>query len=121
MTNQALEYAHTIAAEVRELEDGRTEDGPTVTAYEAVLDWAESAVLDLEWTESSNARTITAVTILRTFGGPNAWIDAHGDGTVTVRAAGWGERGEVRTDAPTLDAWAWEAAEVGRAMREVRA
>ena len=120
MDSEALEHAQHHAEVIRELEGGRTEEGVTVTAYEAVLDWAESAVLDLQWTESSKGG-ITEVTMLRTYGGPNVWYDANGDGTVTVRVAWWGERAEVRTDAPTLDAWAWEAAEVGRAMREVRA
>lgn len=117
----AQQYSQTIAEELEDLEQGKTEDGPTVTAYEAVLDWAEACVLDLEWTTSSAGRSITEVTITRTVGGPGCYIHANGDGTVTVRTY-WGtDRSEWTVDAPTVDMWAWEMAELSAQLAEVRA
>jgi hypothetical protein len=111
----AQRYADTIAEEVEELEEGRTDDGLTVGAWDAISEWAQSCVLDLEWTTSSNARTITEVILTRTIGGPGCWITANGDGTVTVRAAWGSDRGRRTVGAPSLDAWAWEMAEVAAA------
>lgn len=113
----ARDYAHGIAEELEELEAGQMDGEDYGAPWEAVYAWAETCVLDLEYTLSVSARgAISAVTITRTIGGPGCWIHANGDGTVTVRAAWGGGEWRRTVDAPTVDAWAWENAEMAAAI-----
>jgi hypothetical protein len=99
----ALDYAETIAAEVIGLADGEL-DGYTFDgedpdrAYEATMAWLDELALDVEVTRSVTTGDVTAVTVCRTIGGPNAWVtfDAYGD--AEVRTA-WG-RDEARVPIP---------------------
>ena len=108
----AHSYAVTIAEELEELEAGRLDDEHYGAAWEAQEVWQESAVLDVEVTRSLAGEAVSGVTITRTVGGPGCWIEANGDGRVRVEAVWGSDRAYVTADAPTVDAWAWELAEV---------
>jgi len=114
-TNDAERYAAAIADELEELErlvrDGGTweddEDG-----FDPFDSWEERAVLDIDATVSLSTGTVASVTITRTVGGPGCWIECHGDGNVRVLAV-WGSDESYRTvHAPTVDAWAYDTAEL---------
>jgi len=106
----AEDYARNIARELAELDAGRVDDETHETPYAAVLAWAEGAALDAEYTLSA-AGGLRGVSILRTSGGPGCWVDAHGDGTATVRVTFGRERAAYTCRAEAFDAWAWDYAE----------
>jgi hypothetical protein len=104
----ARDYAHGIAAELAEVETGIVDGERYADAWEAVYAWAETCVLDVEYTLSLAGGGASSVEITRTIGGPGCWIACNGDGTVTVRAAWGGGEWRRTVDAPTIDAYAWE-------------
>lgn len=111
--NDAQQYAEAIADELAAIEDSRDEDGNEYdTPYEAVQAWAEGAVLDMRVTRVAPGGHVDRVEITRTIGGPGCWLDARGDGTVRIEAAWGSDRGGITVDAPTVDAWAWDLAEL---------
>ena len=113
----ARDYAHVIAEELAELERGQIDGDAYPDAWSAVDAWADTCVLDLEYTVSLGASgAVSAVTITRTIGGPGCWIHANGDGTVRVRAVWGGGEWERTADAPSVDAWAWNAAELAASI-----
>ena len=125
---KASEYAEVIAAEVRELEAalqviyegyGRDEvsadfDGTTFTdPMDLVAHYVNFVALSVE---DVSARTYgenayearRSVEVLRTYGGPSAYVDFDGNGTATVRVYWGSDRGRVTVYAPGVDAELWE-------------
>ena len=122
---KASEYAEVIAAEVRELEaalvalireDAEAADfnGVTFTdPMDALGHYVNYFALSVE---DVTARTYgedayesrRSVEVLRTYGGPNAYVDFDGNGTATVRVYWGSDRGRVNVYAPLVDAELWE-------------
>jgi len=113
----AREYAEGIAEELQNVERGHVDGEAYPDAWSAVDAWAETCVLDVEYTVSVAARgCVSDVTITRTIGGPGCWLACNGDGTITVRAAWGGGEWRHTVDAPTVDTWAWEYVDMAAAM-----
>lgn len=110
--NDAEEYALLIATELQELERGIHDGEVYADEYDALDVWVESCVLDVDVTASLTTGGIASVTVVRTVGGPGCWIECQGDGTVRVVTAWGGDRAATTVDAPTVDAWAWDRAEL---------
>lgn len=122
---RAQEYAEVIAQEVRELEaalvalirDGAEAadfDGTTFTdPMDALAHYVNFVALSVE---DVSARTYgedayetrRSVEVLRTYGGPSAYVDFDGNGTATVRVYWGSDRGRVSVYAPVADAELWE-------------
>ena len=112
----ARDYAHGIAEELERLERGYVDGELYPDASGAVDAWADTCVLDVEYRRSVSGGGVSGVELARTIGGPGCWITCNGDGTVTVRAV-WGGGEWFRTvDAPTVDAWGWDMAEMSAAI-----
>jgi hypothetical protein len=96
----AHRYAETIADEVRGIAEGRLDDYDDVTGpYDALDRWLNELALDVEVTTRLGSGRITAVTVVRTVGGPYAAVTFTDRGDVEVVAA-WGDRATVRVDGP---------------------
>jgi hypothetical protein len=126
--DKAQEYAEVIAAEVRELEAalvriyegyGSDEvavefDGATFTdPMDLLAHYVNFCALSVEdvsaRTYGENAyQARRSVEVLRTYGGPSAYVDYDGNGTATVRVYWGSDRGRVSVDAPAVDAELWE-------------
>lgn len=126
--DKASEYAEVIAAEVRELEAalqviyegyGRDEvtadfDGTTFTdPMDLVAHYVNFVALSVEdvTARSYGEKMYEArlyVEVLRTYGGPSAYVDFRGNGTATVRVYWGSDRGRVSVHAPGVDAELWE-------------
>lgn len=125
---KAQEYAEVIAQEVRELEAalvriyegyGREDvsadfDGTTFTdPMDLVAHYVNFVALSVE---DVSARTYGEhayearrfVEVLRTYGGPSAYVDFDGNGTATVRVYSGRDRGRVSVHAPAVDGELWE-------------
>ena len=121
----ADEYAEVIANEVRELEaalaalleagaDAADFDGVTFTdAMDVMHHYVTYLALSVE---DVTARTYgedayearRSVEVLRTYGGPGAWIDFRGNGYAVVYAVSGRDRARVEVYAPLADTELWE-------------
>ena len=122
---KAQEYAEVIAAEVMELEaalvaliredaEAADFDGTTFAdPMDALAHYVNFVALSVE---DVSARTYgenayearRSVEVLRTYGGPNAYVDFDGNGTATVRVYWGSDRGTYYVSAPLADAELWE-------------
>ena len=122
---KAQEYAEVIAAEVRELEaalvaliredaEAADFDGTTFSdPMDALAHYVNFVALSVE---DVSARTYgenayearRSVEVLRTYGGPSAYVDFDGNGTATVRVYSGRDRGTYYVSAPLADAELWE-------------
>ena len=77
MKNECMEYAQSVANELKKVYDGEAvnEDGEAVD----VLDYINENALEIEYTLDSRCELI-GVTVYVTLGGPTCWIDTrHGE------------------------------------------
>jgi hypothetical protein len=114
-------YAEGMAATLAELETGAWDGEDYGSPSEAVAAWSEGGVLDVDMsvTMSGHVRHVTLTTGV---GGPGVYVRCYGDGHVRVRVAWAGSPDAFRyVDAPNVDAWAWELADMWMAERGVRA
>lgn len=95
MNNKCWEYAKRIAEEAETYYNGTTnEDGEEVGLYDYFAD-----ALDYEAILNSN-KTLTAVRVYVTLGGPSCWIDTEAHAVICI----WGtDRAEYLIDGDLCD------------------
>jgi hypothetical protein len=129
--DRSQDYADVLAAEVLELEAAiqdayqyEYEGGPNVPAFNGEQ-WTDSSdllpyyfnalaldvtdVIARSWAARTSDRKY--VEVLRTYGGPNAYVRFYGDGRVEVSVYWGSDEAVARVHAPTLDAAIWAAAD----------
>jgi hypothetical protein len=133
---RSQDYADALAAEVTELEvalqdayqyeyEGRPNvpvfDGEQWTDPMDLLGYYFNALaLDVRdvtvrsWGSGESTRKY--VEVLRTYGGPNAYVRFYGDGRVEVSVFWGSDEAVSRVHAPTLDAQVWEHADAYAAV-----
>lgn len=87
----ADEHAATIAAEVADLDYGILNDyeldlvpAGAERRYAAVERWLNELALDVEVGRNLRTNDVTTVTVLRSLGGPNAWVTFRSSGPTEV-------------------------------------